>query len=179
MKRILAALAAVTIMAVGIAGCSKSSDNGASAATSERKVISTTVSRTNKDDYEDNIKGLEAYLDDNGYMYLKKEDSKIIELDASAKGAIEAYRYEFVINYKDIIVEIYEFDVTHFNDKSRETIKSVHRTGECEMSDGTTAVAAISGSERYLMIYNDTSNPEEGMENYARRTNTLNAFEEF
>lgn len=177
MKKVLAALAALLIMTVCLAGCNNDplSSSGGSSSDADSNSI---VSKDNKN-YENNIDGLEEFLNDHGYINISDDRSNVTETDASQLGAVAGRRYESTINNAVIFVEIYEYDVNSSNETAQKVKSSVTTSGQFQILDLEPTKAYLNGSGKFLMTYNDTTNPEEGTENYARMTNTIEAFKSF
>lgn len=175
MKKILAVLAALLVTTVGLVGCN---NNSPSASGSAGGTVAVTSEQ--KSGYGDkSIDDLEEFLKSNGYINIEDDRSNVTEVDASKLGAIAGRRYQSTINNAVINVEIYEYDANALDETAKKVKSSISTSGQFQLDDGEPTIAYLNGSGQFLMIYEDTSNPEEGTENDARKKNAISAFKSF
>lgn len=142
---------------------SKSSQSSSSSASSATKVEASSV--------DDNLKGLQKYLEGNGVV-----QGSSMDMDASFIGAKSGVKYRYSYEGKDnITVEIYEYATSGLNETATKIIDSVKKNGKFVIMDKDVN-AVMSGSGKYLMIYADTAT---GDKNAAHKKEAEKLFKEF
>lgn len=167
MKKISAILALIILVA-SLAGC------GTTTAVKEEKVK-----------LSDELAAVEKVLKDEGYIPkdavktgmtpvspegTKKEYGGYLEI-----GAVEGVRYTFKYNESDVNLELYRYDTDKIEDKGKEVIASVKDKGSFFLADGDEEITAyLSADEKYLMIYQDSSQEKK---NQTRTADVIKLFE--
>lgn len=176
MKKVIAAVAALLIISLSLVGCNNDPLNK----TNETSSTSTTNSAVSENkDYDDSLEGLEQLFVDKGYITVNDDRSNVTVMDAALIGAKEGNRYTSNINGAEVVVELYAYDVDNLDNTGNEIIKSVTEKGEFQILDLDPVKAYLSDSGKYLLIYNDKSNPAEGTENYTRMQTAIKQFKAF
>lgn len=169
MKRI-SILIAVVLMTTLLTACGAGDVQGPGGESSSSDVSSAQVNSVSKEDYDSNIGGLKAYLEDSGYV-----SGEPREMSAQFIGAKEGYKYQFNYNNSDVSVEIYEYELSNLNETAMRVIDSVNSKGYFMM--GKTEVQGVmSDNGKYLMIYVDSSDSKD---NQNRKTEIINNFKVF
>ncbi len=167
MKKISAILALIILVA-SLAGC------GTTTAVKEEKV-----------NLSDELAAVEKVLKDEGYIPkdavktgmtpvspegTKKKYGGYLEI-----GAVEGVRYTFKYNESDVNLELYRYDTDKIEDKGKEVIASVKDKGSFFLADGDEEITAyLSADEKYLMIYQDSSQEKK---NQTRTADVIKLFE--
>lgn len=192
MKRFIAAILCVGLIAAALAGCAYkdalSKENKATQATEATGSAATPSEAENKN-YADNLEGLSSYFADKGYITTKDgkiDESTVTVMDASLIGAKEGKKYATAYGGKAITIELYEYDVNNpndLNDTAKAVVESVKNSGEFTILDLPSVKAYLSNNGRWMMIYTDASiddeKPDENSDNYKHREEVINNFKSF
>lgn len=192
MKRFIAAILCVGLIAAALAGCAYkdalSKENTATQAT-EATSSAATADEVDAKNYSDNLEGLSNYFADKGYITTKDgkiDESTVTVMDASLIGAKEGKKFATAYGGKAITIELYEYDVTNLNkinDTAKTVIESVKNSGEFTILDLPSVKAYLSNNGRYIMIYTDSSiddaNPDKESDNYKHREEVIKNFKSF
>ncbi len=176
MKKLIAVVSAVLMMTAVFSGCGNdplSKTNVAANATTA-PTEAATEEKTEEKTYEDTLSGLEQLFADKGYITVAEDRAGIQEMDASLISAEEGYRYKTNFNNAEIIIELYSYD-----NSDNDIVKSVKETGEFTILNLDPVKAYMSDSDKYLMIYNDKSNPAEDTDNYKRMQEVIETLKAF
>ncbi|MGN1458026.1 MAG: hypothetical protein ACI4XP_08745 [Acutalibacteraceae bacterium] len=162
-----------------------SSQDSDTSKTDDTSKETSTAKEINADDYDNNLKGLEKYFVDMGYI---PEKSKPTKMMYGVIGAIDGDRYNFVVNSTAIYLELYEYNPDDLKDEKSENYKEGNRVINEVKKDGKFYVfdnnggdnvayeATLSDNGKYLMIYTDNST-DAG--NVQRKADVKNALKEF
>ena len=192
MKRFIAAILCVGLIAAALAGCAYkdalSKENTATQAT-EATSSAATADEVDAKNYSDNLEGLSNYFADKGYITTKDgkiDESTVTVMDASLIGAKEGKKFITAYGGKAITIELYEYDVTNLNkinDTAKTVIESVKNSGEFTILDLPSVKAYLSNNGRYIMIYTDSSiddaKPDKESDNYKHREEVIKNFKSF
>lgn len=149
-----AALAAAALMLLSASACAVE-DPALSSQTSSSQEETSSAAPVDASKMEDSLKGLAEYMKAKGYM-----EGDALEMDASFIGAEKGQKYTGSYEgNKNIIIEIYEYDVGNLNETAEKIIDSVKKDGSFELM-GMKADAVLSDSGKYLMVYKDSVSDE-------------------
>ena len=172
MKKILAFML-VIVMAFSLAACGGSGSSEKTVKTLEGtvgtpdefglvEVASTSDEATNDEattpekKYNNNIKGLCAYLKDKNCVF---DIADAIVATASLIGADEGYKFVYEFEGGSIDLEVYSY-----SDKENQWYKQAVAEGKVTLSDeveNSTFEATVSENGKYLLVYNDSKNRED------------------
>lgn len=162
-----------------------SSQDSNTSKTDDTSKEESTTKKVNAADYDNNLKGLEKYFVDMGYI---PEKSKPTKMMCGVIGAIDGDRYNFVVNSTAIYLELYEYNPDDLKDEKSENYKEGNRVINEVKKDGKFYVfdnnggdnvayeATLSDNGKYLMIYTDNST-DAG--NVQRKADVKKALKEF
>lgn len=162
-----------------------SQDSNTSKTDDTSKEESSTAKEIKADDYDNNLKGLEKYFVDMGYIPEKSEPT---EMMYGVIGAIDGDRYNFIVNSTAIYLELYEYNPDDLKDEKSDNYKEGNRVINEVKKDGKFYVfdnnggdnvayeAFLSDNGKYLMIYTDNST-DAG--NVQRKNDVIKALKEF
>lgn len=183
MKKLIAAICALLILASAFAGCS---DPLAKSNTSETQASSSSAKpkKTIKaENYEDSFKGLESYMKDYGYLtsdiIKNANDTKLPKI----KGVNYKYGYEYIGAKKGkkytnnkIVIELYAFE----EGKKNEFVDSVKEKGTFTLFDEE-ITAYLTDNGKYMMVYTDKDikDDDKTSDAYKTRQGAIKAFEAF
>ncbi|MGN0461454.1 MAG: hypothetical protein ACI4HZ_03330 [Ruminococcus sp.] len=155
MKKILAMIASIIMVAVFVTGC------GVAPQTTQKKVkLSSSLS------------ALEKGMKNKGFIpdkdVVKTEMSPVKQEGTDGKtqeyggyliiGAVEGVRYSFKYNESDVNLEMYRFNPKKLDETGKKTISDVKSTGEMSVGEGESKIKAyLSADEKFLLIYQDSS----------------------
>lgn len=185
MKKLIAGIMAVMIMAVGFAGCNNdplSKQNVEANKTQATEATNATEADNIADKvYDETVDGLAQLFVDKGYMNIEDNNSNVTEMDASLIGAKEGKRYKTKYNNAEVEIELYSFDTTNedLKETAEQTIKSVKETGQFQIFKLDPVKAYLADNDKFLMIYTDKSNPAEDSDNYKRMQEAIETFKAF
>ena len=155
MKKILAMIASIIMVAVFVTGC------GVAPQTTQKKVK-----------LSSQLEVLEKGMKNKGFIpkkdVTKTEMSPVKQEGTDGKtekyggyliiGAVEGVRYSFKYNESDVNLEMYRFDTKKLDETGKKTISDVKSTGEISIGEGESKIKAyLSADEKYLLIYQDSS----------------------
>ncbi len=107
------------------------------------------------DEYDDNLEGLEEYLEDKNLIA-----GNATEMSYDFISAIAGQKYFYTTNSVSLSCEIYEYDSENLDDKAKEIINSIKENGHFVSLD-TEITAVLSDNEKYVMILGgDTENEQ-------------------
>ena len=161
-----------------------SQDSNASQPDDTSKEESSTAKEIKADDYDNNLKGLEKYFVDMGYIPEKSEPTPMM---FDIIGAVGGDRYNFIVNSTAIYLELYEYNPDDLKDEKSKNykegnrvIKEVNDNGKFYVfdnngGDNVAYEAFLSENGKYLMIYTDNST-DAG--NVQRKNDVIKAFKE-
>ena len=189
MKRFIAAILCVGLIAAVFAGCAYkdalSKDNTATTQATEA-AGSATKDEPKAADFKDNLEGLINYFTELEYLAMKDgklDESTVTVMDASLIGAKEGKKFVTAYGGKAVTIELYEYDVKNLNDTAKAVVESVKNSGEFTILDLPSVKANLSDNEKYLMIYTDSSiddaNPDKESDNYKHREEVIKNFKSF
>lgn len=180
MKRIIAILLCVGMLAFAAAGCG----------TNQKPTVATgdEAASLKASDYKNNFTGLCNYLSALGYIN-PLEDNKGVTytvMKSEIIGASEGRRFTAQHTEKTTI-EIYEFDLAALqstpDEAATKVIDSVKKDGTFTNLIGETVKNVyLSKNGRFLMIYNDTTitdNSKDSDKNVENRAEVIEKFENF
>lgn len=193
MKRFIAAILCVGLIAAVFAGCAYkdalSKDNTATIQATEATGSLATADEVDAKNFSDDLEGLSNYFAKKGYITTKDgkiDESTITVMDASLIGAKEGKKYATSYGGKAITIELYEYDVrnlNNLNDTAKAVIESVKNSGEFTILDLPPVKAYLSNNGRYIMVYTDASiddaNPDKESDNYKHREEVIKNFKSF
>ena len=164
-KRWVAALAAAMLCMTMMSACGEGFvDMNASSQTSSEAVSSALT----EDEVEDTLGGLEQFMLDRGYIAGTPS-----EMDGELIGAKElGHRYVS----GSITAEFYEYDLDNLNETANTVRDSVQKDGAFQIIGQTVPNVYLSGSGKYLMIYNNTATDEASA---AKTQEAIEAFKTF
>lgn len=131
---------------------------------------SSEVSMTEAADVEDNLDGLSKYLKGNYAVTGEK-----VTMSFDVIGAVNGYKYAFTYNTKNVLVEIYEFDLDNPNEEGKACLGSVKEKGTFTVLEKEVS-AVISDNGKYIMIYTDNEADEK---NVTQKERVLDLFKGF
>ena len=189
MKRFIAAILCVGLIAAVLAGCgykdALSKENTATQATEAANSVAT-KDEPKAADFKKNLEGLTDYFTELGYFNMKDgklDESTVTVMDASLIGAKEGKKFSTAYGGKSITIELYEYDVKNLNDTAKTVVESVKNSGEFTILDLPSVKAYLSDDEKYLLIYTDSSiddeKPDENSDNYKHREEVIENFKSF
>lgn len=189
MKKFIAAILCVGLIAAALAGCAYkdalSKENTATQAT-EATSSAATADEVDAKNYSDNLEGLSNYFADKGYITTKDgkiDESTVTVMDVSLIGAKEGKKFATSYGGKAITIELYEYNVKNLNDTAKSVVESVKNSGEFTILDLPSVKAYLSNNGRYIMIYTDSSiddaNPDKESGNYKHREEVIKNFKSF
>lgn len=190
MKRFIAAILCVGLIAAVFAGCAYkdalSKDNTATTQATEATGSAATADEVEEKNFEDNLNGLSNYFAKKGYITTKDgkiDESTVTVMDASLIGAKEGKKYATAYGGKAITIELYEYDLKNLNDTAKTVVESVKNSGEFTILDLPSVKAYLSNNGRYIMVYTDASiddaNPDKESDNYKHREEVIKNFKSF
>lgn len=186
MKKVIAAVIAVMVMAISFAGCNNDplSKQNVEANTTAAVTDATNASESDniKDKiYSETVDGIAELFVDKGYMEIQKDNANVTEMDASIIGAKEGKRYKTTYNNAEIVIELYLFDMSDekLKETAEKTINSVKEEGKFQIFKLDPVPAYLADSNKFLMVYTDKSNPAEDSENYKRMQEVIETFKVF
>lgn len=185
MKKLIAGLMAVMIMAVGFAGCNNDPLSKQNVEANKTETTEATTPDETKNveakEYKETVDGIAEYFVDKGYMEIKEDNANVTEMDASIIGAKEGKRYTTTYNNAEVIIELYSYDMSDakLKETAEETIKSVKETGQFQIYQLDPVTAYLSDGDKFLLIYTDRSNPAEDSDNYKRMQEVIETFKAF
>lgn len=182
MRKLIAAVTAVMIMAVGFAGCNNDPLSVQNVQDTTASTEATNATEPVKDKtYKETIDGIAELFVDKGYMEIAKDNANVTEMDASLIGAKEGKRYTTKYNNAEVLIELYSFDMSDakLKETAEQTIKSVKETGKFRIFQLDPVTAYVSDSDKFLLIYTDKSNPAEDSDNYKRMQEVIETFKAF
>lgn len=190
MKRFIAAILCVGLIAAVSAGCAYkdalSKDNTATTRATEATGSSATADEPKPADFKDNLEGLISYFTELEYLAMKDgklDESSVTVMDASLIGAKEGKKFITAYGGKAITIELYEYDLKNLNDTAKTVIESVKNSGEFTILDLPSVKAYLSNNGRYIMVYTDASiddaNPDKESDNYKHREEVIKNFKSF
>ena len=190
MKRFIAAILCVGLIAAVFAGCAYkdalSKDNTATTQATEATGNVATVDEIDAKNFSDNLQGLSEYFAKKEYITTKDgkiDESTVTVMDASLIGAKEGKKYATSYGGKAITIELYEYDVKNLNDTAKAVVESVKNSGEFTILDLPPVKAYLSNNGRYIMVYTDASiddaNPDKESDNYKHREEVIKNFKSF
>ena len=155
MKKILAMIASIIMVAVFVTGC------GVAPQTTQKKVK-----------LSSQLEAIEKGMKNKGFIpkkdVIKTEMSPVKQEGTDGKmgeyggyliiGAVEGVRYSFKYNESDVNLEMYRFDPKKLDETGKKTISDAKSTGEISIGEGESKIKAyLSADEKYLFIYQDSS----------------------
>lgn len=185
MKKLIAGIMAVMIMAIGFAGCNNdplSKENVEAVKTETTEATTPTEAKDVEDKvYDETVDGLAQLFVDKGYMKIEDNNSNVTEMDASLIGAKKGKKYSTTYNGAEVIIEFYSFDMTDnkLKETAEQTIKSVKENGWFQIFKLDPVKAYLADGDKFLMIYTDKSNPAEDSDNYKRMQEAIETFKDF
>lgn len=190
MKRFIAAILCVGLIAAVSAGCAYkdalSKDNTATTRATEATGSSATADEPKPADFKDNLEGLISYFTELEYLAMKDgklDESSVTVMDASLIGAKEGKKFITAYGGKAITIELYEYDLKNLNDTAKTVVESVKNSGEFTILDLPSVKAYLSNNGRYIMVYTDASiddaNPDKESDNYKHREEVIKNFKSF
>ena len=190
MKRFIAAILCVGLIAAVFAGCAYkdalSKDNTATTRATEATGNVATVDEIDAKNFSDNLQGLSEYFAKKEYITTKDgkiDESTVTVMDASLIGAKEGKKYATSYGGKAVTIELYEYDVKNLNDTAKAVVESVKNSGEFTILDLPPVKAYLSNNGRYIMVYTDASiddaNPDKESDNYKHREEVIKNFKSF
>ncbi len=162
MKKILLFVVSI-VAAVSLTACASSSGTSVENINTSDAPDASSISA---DDYDDSLDGLQEYFVALGYI---PENSEPTEMMYSVIGAVDGVRYTFTVNSSTVYLELYEYDPDNLNDDATRVISEVKQDGKFYIfsdieTDETYYEAFLSDSEKYLMIYTDSSENEDNIQ---------------
>lgn len=157
MKKILAMIASIIMVAVFVTGC------GVAPQSTQTKVkLSSSLSALEKGMKD------KGFIPDKDKEVTKTEMSPVKQEGTDGKmgeyggyliiGAVEGVRYSFKYNESDVNLEMYRFDPKKLDETGKKTISDVKSTGEMSVGEGESKIKAyLSADEKFLLIYQDSS----------------------
>lgn len=185
MKKLLAAIIAMVSITAALTGCGyqdalevASSKNQETTAAATADEVKNSVKAS---DYEDSFDGLCNYFRDKGYIVEKAgdeiKDANVTVMDASLIGAEQGKKFATKYGGNTVTVELYAYNQAESNDTAKEIINSVKTNGTFTILDLASVTAYLSDSEKYLMVYTDSSidseNPDTTAANYTHRQEVI------
>ena len=173
MKKIVAAVLACLMIGAVFAGCSdplknsSSSQPAATEATKEDETVTETATEEEKT-YENTIDGLCDYLMDKGYVTGKVDG---VSKNASIIKADESRFYKG----SNCSVELYLYT----KESPTKLYPSIAKDHTVTLYGKTISNVYVTDSEKYLMIYNDSSASDKNSDNYKKMQSCVNDFNEF
>lgn len=160
MNKIISVIAATSIAAVMLAGCT-SDTTAASSAASDASATSSGETMTgdgtkSPDSYSKDFDGFVQYMTDNGFI-----SGEGVDLTAAAIGAETGKRFTVSSAVSKHTVELYEYkDQT--SSMAEKTISNARADGSFHLFDSTetmtkNTLAVVSEDGRFLMLYTDAS----------------------
>lgn len=155
MKKILL-FVLCALMSLSLLGCSQ---KGSSVENldSEKSVDQ---EATEKNSYKNNLDDLVKYLISMNYLPSKEEPTAML---AKSIGAVKGYKYEFKVDGKGTLVELYEYNLGELDSNAQRVRSEIIETGSFHLFkdksvDDTTYAAAISddGKGKYMVMYSGT-----------------------
>ena len=165
-------------LAVSSAACTSSSTTTYETIYTSSAPEADTVS---EDDYEDSLDGLVEYLMALGYI---PESSEATEMLSSVIGAEVGVRYVYYVNSSSVVLELYEYDTDNLNEEAVRILNEVKADGEFALFETSDSdedqifEAVLSNSEKYLMIYTDSSTNEDNVTRVEDIQNALKTFKD-
>ena len=172
MKKIFAvAAAAALLLSISACGVNVGTVSGEDGSTSDVILSSTageetsqgTESATSSEDpeqaqkkQEDNLKGLCAYLAQNGCV-----GGDPVDMAAEFIGAKTGVQYRFSYEgSNNVTVELYEYDPDNLSEDAQTVLDSVKENGSFSVIGREVTDAHVSTNGKYLMVYKDTQTNE-------------------
>lgn len=173
MKKIGIAAAALLLAAM-ITACGAGDVGGPAPGTTSSSPSSSSSaasSALSQDSLDDNLKGLQTYLESNASFSGTAE-----KMRADMVGAENGVRYQFGYNGKNnVTVELYEYNIDSLDDQSKTVLDEVKSNGSFTILNEKVG-AVLSDSGKYLMVFKDTATDDQNKA-YAEKVKTL--FTEF
>ena len=181
MKRIIALLLCLGMLAFAASGCGGSQKSTTATGDEARSL--------NASDYENNLGGLCNYLSALGYINANSKNEGVTYsrmrgtiIGASLDSADSDYSGKRFTAKKtgDTVIELYEFDLNKLNDTAKSVIDSVKNDGTFENAMGETVEDVyLSENGKFLMIYSDKSSDKKNEDHIETKNKVIKAFKEF
>lgn len=130
-------------------------------------------------DYEDSLDGLQKYFKALGYI---PEKASATEMLSNVIGAKKGVRYTFTVNSSTIVMELYEYDTQNLNTEATRVLNEIKKDGKFVLfetssdNENQSFEAILSDTEKYMMIYTDSSSDEANTTRKKDVENTLKSF---
>lgn len=181
MKRIIAAACAAFMIAATFTSCydpvkdpNMKLQNGTTASTQATTAAATEAKKAA--DYKDDLAGLRDYMKDKEYITIEQDDKNVTKMKNELIGAKEGYKYSM----GDVLVELYEFNLSGTNAERDKTLESVKKNGSFTIYSKEVK-AYLTDSGKYMMVYYNNKIDENNKQSdeYKKREAAIKAFKEF